>query len=240
VQAALAAGFNREQVVGVYVFETGGDGKHTELHPASAAIGYAQLIIANSTGTIAEQGQELATRLRAQGMTAKADLVLRLRRDIIAGNGGRVPSWAQAQRMASTQLGQAVHAANLDVDIGPQLQIVKLLETARLYRTYSQRNGTPARELTAEVLEAMNLAGPSSGYALGHPATAEKLTVNFFQRSGYEGNPILSEVGPDGKRHARTAASLMTRMSEIMHGPRRDLAGAREIASIFDELSPTP
>ncbi len=237
VQAALAAGFNRDQTVGVYVFETGGDGRHSELHPGSAAIGYAQLLIANSITTTVEQGRAIADRLRAQGLPAKADLVLRMRDDILRENGGRPPTWEQAMSVLSgTRVGRAVHAANLDLDIGPQLQITKLMTTAQSYRDYSRRSGTQ-RELTAEILEAMNLAGPVNGFWLGHPRTADRLTVNFFQRNGYEGNPVLSEL-VDGERRARTAGALMTRMSGIMHGERRNGAGSQEISRIFDELTP--
>ncbi|MEZ0314605.1 MAG: hypothetical protein ACAI38_22785 [Myxococcota bacterium] len=237
VQAALAAGFNRDQTVGVYVFETGGDGRHTELHPNSAAVGYAQLLIANSITTTVAEGQAIADRLRAQGLTAKADLVLRMRADILRANGGRPPTWEHAEGvMSATPLGRAVHAANLDLDIGPQLQITKLMKTASDYRDYSRRTNTQ-RELTAEILEAMNLGGPVNGFWLGHPRTAERLTVNFFLRNGYEGNPVLSEL-VDGERRARTAGGFMTRMSEIMHGERRTRAGTQEIMRIFDELSP--
>ncbi len=239
VQAALAAGFNRDQTVGVYVFETGGSGKHSELHSSSAAIGYAQLLVPNSITTIVEQGRGIADRLRGLGLNAKADLVARLRNDILAANGGNPPSWEHAYNvMSATPLGRAVHAANLDLDIGPQLQITKLKKTASDFEDYSRRTGTQ-RELTAEVLEAMNLAGPVNGFWLGHPRTADRLTVNFFQRSGYEGNPVLAEM-VEGQSRARTAASLMTRMSQIMHGERRTRDGSVEIARLFDELAPPP
>ena len=236
-EIALRAGLTREQILGVYAFETGGRGTHdmqAGIDPVtgrgrqiSTALGYAQLLAANSNTVLATHGELIAARLDAEGKPEKAALVRRLRREVLAIHG-RPPEWAEAQRIARTDLGRACHAANLDIDIGPHLQTVKLADTAQSYRDQARFNGMPEGPIPGDVLESMNLAGVFPGFQIAHPALANRLTVNFFERDGYEANPVAGR--------GRTAAGLRQIMRDIMSGAATRAAGYQELARHFDAL----
>ena len=71
-RAALAAGLTRDQIVGVYAFETGGNGTYdmqagvspTRPRAISPAIGYNQLLCTNTVSILAERGGRLLGALR--------------------------------------------------------------------------------------------------------------------------------------------------------------------------------
>src|SRR5258708_481601 len=70
--AASAAGLTRDQIVGVYAFETGGNGTYdmqdgvtpTRPNAISPAVGYNQLLSTNTVSILAEHGNQLMTVLR--------------------------------------------------------------------------------------------------------------------------------------------------------------------------------
>jgi hypothetical protein len=74
VKIAAAAGLSKDQVVGIYAFETGGngayDGQAGLIHPRpgaraiSPAIGYNQLLSTNSVSLMAEHGDQFVRALR--------------------------------------------------------------------------------------------------------------------------------------------------------------------------------
>ena len=76
-KAARAAGLTREQIVGVYAFETGGNGTYDTqagLEPPrpgaraiSPAIGYNQLLSTNTVSLFAENGRRFLAALEQQG-----------------------------------------------------------------------------------------------------------------------------------------------------------------------------
>ena len=82
--AARAAGLTREQVVGVYAFETGGKGSYDTqaglepprpgAHAISPAIGYNQLLSTNTVSLFAESGQRflIALEHKAKLLTGTA------------------------------------------------------------------------------------------------------------------------------------------------------------------------
>ncbi|HSI03739.1 MAG TPA: hypothetical protein VLC93_04655, partial [Myxococcota bacterium] len=133
-----------------------------------------------------------------------------------------------AQRIARTDLGRACHAANLDIDIGPHMQTVKLADTAQSYRDQARVNGMPEGPIPGDVLESMNLAGVFPGFQIAHPALANRLTVNFFERDGYEANPVAGR--------GRTAAGLRQIMRDIMSGAATRSAGYLELQRHFEAL----
>lgn len=236
-EVALRAGLTQEQILGVYAFETGGRGTHdmqAGIDPAtgrgrqiSTALGYAQLLAANSNTVFATHGELIASRLEAEGKPEKAALVRNLRQQVLAIHG-RPPGWAEAQRIARTDLGRACHAANLDIDIGPHMQTVKLADTAQSYRDQARFNGMPEGPIPGDTLESMNLAGVVPGFQIAHPAVANRLTVNFFERDGYEANPVAGR--------GRTAAGLRQIMRDIMSGAATRSAGYRELKGYFEAL----
>ena len=78
-KAALASGVTRDQIVGVYVFETGGNGNYDSqaglvpyrpgARAISPAVGYNQLLSTNSVSLLAEHGGRLTAILRQKANT---------------------------------------------------------------------------------------------------------------------------------------------------------------------------
>ena len=73
---AAAAGLTREQAVGIYAFETGGNGTYDgqagivgsrkDARPISPAMGYNQLLSTNSVSLLAEHGDKLVDAMKAR------------------------------------------------------------------------------------------------------------------------------------------------------------------------------
>ncbi|HET6839382.1 MAG TPA: hypothetical protein VFH41_06555 [Bradyrhizobium sp.] len=237
-RAALAAGLTREQAVRVYSFETGGNGNHDmqsglsasrpASHAISTAIGYNQLLTTNSVELLAEQGPEFvralsekASRLSGAARSAMDRKIAVLKRMVALARS--VPDeWAQHEKLGDTPQGWALHAMVLDVDVGPLLQTHKLLTSV----VFARAKGY-GRPLTAAELEMMNLTGDSTGLDMVTMPLAMREQVptsNFFQRSGYERNPVAI-------RH-NTVAKLLaitdSRMDSNSTSP-----GAKELAGAF-------
>ena len=76
-RSAAAAGLTRDQIVGVYAFETGGNGTYdmqagvspTRPRAISPAVGYNQLLSTNSVSLLAEHGGRLLGMLRQKSKT---------------------------------------------------------------------------------------------------------------------------------------------------------------------------
>jgi len=237
-RAAAAAGLTREQAVRVYSFETGGNGNHDMQSGLSAsrpgsraistAIGYNQLLTTNSVELIAEQGHEFVRELtekaaRLSGSQRKAtDHKIAVLKRMVAVARSVPDEWAQHEKLGDTPQGWAIHAMVLDIDVGPLLQTHKLLTSVIFARAKGY-----ARALTAAELEMMNLTGDSTGLdmvTMPQAMREQVPTSNFFQRSGYERNPVAI-------RH-NTVAKLLdvtdSRMDSNSHLP-----GARELAAAF-------
>jgi len=201
---ALASGLTREQAVRVYSFETGGNGNHdmqsglSTSRPGSraisTAIGYNQLLTTNSVVLMAEQGHELIKELTAKaaglsGAPRKAmDHKLAVLKKMVAFSRTVPGTWSEHEKLANTPQGWAVHAMVLDVDVGPMLQTHKLLTSVHFARAKGH-----TRPLTAAELEMMNLTGDGTGLDMVTmpQAMRERVpTSNFFQRGGYERNPV--------------------------------------------------
>jgi hypothetical protein len=236
-RAALAAGLNRELAVRVYAFETGGNGTHDmqsglSSRPGSRAIstavGYNQLLTTNSVELMAEQGHhilkvlsEKAARLTGPPRKAMDHKIAAVKRMVAFARS--VPDeWAAHEKLADTPQGFALHALVLDVDVGPWLQTHKLLTSINFARMKGY-----GRPLTAAELEMMNLTGDSTGLdmvTMPQPMRDQVPTANFFQRGGYERNPVAIRHNTVAKLLAVTDA----RMDSASQNP-----GARELASAF-------
>ncbi len=144
-RAARAAGLTREQIVGVYAFETGGHGAYDTQagleppgpgkHAVSPAIGYNQLLSTNSVSILAEHGGRVlaALRQKAKSFTGEARFAMERKiealKRMIAFSRSVPNNWNEHDRLAKTTVGGlGIHAAILDIDIGPLLQVQKLLE----------------------------------------------------------------------------------------------------------------
>src|SRR5206468_3969222 len=130
--------------------------------------------------------------------------------------------WAAHEKLANTPQGWGVHAMVLDVDVGPLLQTHKLL-TSVIFA----RNKGFKRPLTAAELEMMNLTGDGTGLDIVTMPQAMRETVptsNFFQRSGYERNPVAI-------RHNTVAKLLAVTDSRMDFNSNSQ--GAKELAASF-------
>ena len=235
---ALAAGLTREQAVRVYSFETGGTGNHDMQSGLSAsrpgsraistAIGYNQLLTTNSVELLAEQGHEFIKELTARaaslsGAPRKAmDHKLAVLKKMVAFTRTVPDTWSDHEKLANTPQGWAVHAMVLDIDVGPMLQTHKLLTSVIFARTKGYN-----RPLSAAELEMMNLTGDGTGFdmvTMPQAMREQVPTSNFFQRGGYERNPVAI-------RH-NTVAKLLAVTDERMDFNSAK-PGAKELAAAF-------
>ena len=235
-RVASAAGLTREQAVRVYSFETGGTGnydvqsgiEHGGTRAISTAIGYNQLLTTNSVELMAEQGHEFvrdltqrAARLSGSQRQAMDRKIAVLKRMVALARS--VPDeWAQHEKLADTPPGWAIHAMVLDIDVGPLLQTHKLLTSVIFARAKGY-----GRPLTAAELEMMNLTGDGTGLdmvTMPQAMREQVPTSNFFQRSGYERNPVAI-------RH-NTVAKLLD-VTDSRMDSNSNLPGAKELAAAF-------
>ncbi|HET9717191.1 MAG TPA: hypothetical protein VFP60_13500 [Pseudolabrys sp.] len=238
-KAAVAAGLTREQIVGVYAFETGGNGAYDSqaglvpyrpgARAISPAIGYNQLLSTNSVSLLAEHGARisafLAQKARASSGVAKLAMEHKIEAlsKMIAFCRSVPARWSEHDRLAKTTAGGfGVHAAVLDIDIGPLLQVQKLVDSINFARSKGYKE-----PLTPAELELMNLTGDGNGFdmvTMPHHLRARVPTANFFQQQGYERNPVARRTG--------VVANLIADIeSKMRRGAQAD--GARELAAAF-------
>jgi hypothetical protein len=237
-RVAAAAGLTREQAVRVYSFETGGNGNHDMQSGLSAsrpgsraistAIGYNQLLTTNTVELLAEQGPEIVRALaekaaQLSGAPRQAiDRKIAVLKRMVAHARSVPDEWAQHGKIGDTPQGWALHAMVLDIDVGPLLQTHKLLTSV----IFARAKGF-SRSLTAAELEMMNLTGDGTGLDMVTmpPAMREQVpTSNFFQRAGYERNPVAIRNN--------TVAKLLDVTDRRMDS-NSNLPGAKELAAAF-------
>jgi hypothetical protein len=233
---AQASGLTREQAVRVYSFETGGTGnydvqagiEHGGKRAISTAMGYNQLLTTNSVELMAEQGHEFVKQLTAKAATLSGpqrkamDHKLAVLKKMVAFTRTVPDEWAAHEKLANTAQGWAVHAMVLDIDVGPMLQTHKLLTSVIFARAKGYN-----RALTAAELEMMNLTGDGTGFdmvTMPQALREQVPTSNFFQRGGYERNPVAI-------RH-NTVAKLLAVTDERMDS-NSTKPGAKELAAAF-------
>jgi hypothetical protein len=231
---ASAAGLTREQAVRVYAFETGGNGNHDTqsgfhgTRAISTAIGYNQLLTTNSVELLAEQGPELLKLLgeRVAASSGPARRVmehkLAVLKKMVALARSVPDDWSQHEKIGDTPQGWALHAMVLDIDVGPMLQTHKLLTSVLFARAKGY-----TRPLSAAELEMMNLTGDGTGLDMVTMPQAMRLQVptsNFFQRSGYERNPVAIRNN--------TVAKLLAVTDERMDF-NSNKPGAKELSAAF-------
>ncbi len=201
----------------------------TRPHAISPAIGYNQLLSTNSVSLVAEHGSRLLAALRQKATALSGDAKLAKERKIeafkrmIAFSRSVPNNWNDHDRLAKTTAGGiGIHAAILDIDIGPLLQVQKLLDSVRFAR--AKHYDAP---LSAAELELMNLTGDGNGIDMVTmpPAMRERVpTANFFQQSGYERNPVA--------RRTATVAGLIADMEgKMAHAAQSP--GAKDLAAAF-------
>ena len=239
---AIANSLTKDHVVRVYAFETGGRGTfdmQAGIDPLtkqgrgiSTALGYAQLLAANSCNELVKHGPGFVRRLeelsrrraqtpeRTRELARKASIVRAMLKDL-----SKVPNeWKHHRIFSRTPQGLAIHALNLDGDIGPWLQVLKL----KGLREEAAKAGIFS--LNGAEIELMNLSGPATGLEMMLPVARGVPTANFFDRGGYERNSVVR-----GRTAAQLLAEIDTRMQAFMVKP-----GAVEFAAIFDRLARKP
>jgi hypothetical protein len=238
-KAALAAGLTREQLLAVYILETGGtsgydtqaglESKNPTAKAVSTALGYNQLLDGNSVELLDEHGEQFVAILTNSASKRGGALRRRIERKLpalrkmiafaklVPKNWSDHDRWIGHRTLALTQEGKAIHALNLDLDIGPLLQIQKLVDSVN----FGKRNGF-SRQMTGAELELLNLMGDPRGFdAITTPPDlqAKVPTWNFFDAPGYEANAIVR-----GKTVAQLLSAIEDRVRE-----GSDLPGAQEL-----------
>jgi hypothetical protein len=235
---AAAAGLTMEQVVRIYGFEAGGNGRYdvqaglesagANARAISTALGYNQLLTTNSVELMAEQGDDFIAALtkKAESLSGEGRKALERKIAIVrrmVDFSRTVPdSWSEHEKLAATPQGLGVHAMVLDVDVGPLLQAQKLLNSV----AFARLKGHHA-PLSAAELEMMNLTGDGNGFDMVTMPAAMRQRVptsNFFQRSGYERNPVAIRNN--------VVSQLLTATDAKMDREMR-LRGARDLAAAF-------
>jgi len=233
---AMAAGLTREQAVRVYSFETGGTGnydvqagiEHGGRRAISTAMGYNQLLTTNSVELMAEQGQEFVKELTARAASLSGpprqamDRKIAVLKKMVTYACSVPDDWSQHEKLADTPQGWAVHAMVLDIDVGPMLQTHKLLTSVIFARAKGYN-----RPLSAAELEMMNLTGDGTGLdmvTMPQAMREQVPTSNFFQRGGYERNPVAI-------RH-NTVARLLA-ITDSRMDSNSNLPGAKDLAAAF-------
>ena len=238
---AAAKGLTKETAVRIYGFESGGNGPYDiqagreydrKAKVISTALGYNQLLTTNTVGLLAEDGGDFVAALSEKHAAADgerkaglADKIVKLKKMVAFAR--TVPNdWNAHGRLAGTPKGIGVHALNLDIDVGPLLQTRKLTTSV----DFAKRKGY-AKPLTAAELEMMNLTGDGNGYdMLTMPAALRQKvpTSNFFQRGGYERNPVAARNNTVAKLIAATDAKMVQESK---------LQGAKDLAAAFDAVT---
>lgn len=232
---ALSLGLTKDQVVRIYALETSGLGTAdmvAGIHPItkkgapiSTAIGYAQLLAANTINEIRKSGPAFIERLEHKKhqhpeQAAALDSKIAALRKMTA-NARTVPDvWSKQVAHARTGKGLGMHALNVDGDIGPWLQAIKI----KGLKISASRNGRD--NLSGAEIELMNLAGPGTGLEMMLPAGRRAPTPNFFERLAYGRNTIV---------RGKTSEQLLTALDDRMNANVKN-SGAVEFAEVFDEL----
>ncbi len=240
---AIAAGITRDQAVGIYSFETGGNGTYNVqaglTHPSpraraiSPAIGYNQLLSTNTVGLLAQNGDRYVAALQDKAAHERGEAKAHLEGKIAALKKmiafcRSVPfSWAEHDKLAKfTYGGIGVHAAVVDRDIGPLLQAQKLIDSVEFIRSKGHQE-----PLTAAELALMNLTGDGNGLDLvtmPKEMRPKVPTSNFFQEHGYNRNSIA--------RRTAVVSGLFEDIDAKMKR-RADQPGARDMAAAFEQAA---
>jgi hypothetical protein len=234
---ASAAGLTKEQIVRIYGFEATGNGTYDiqagleynkSARAITTALGYNQLLATNSVEILAETGDHFVAALTAtaahlpQDHKKALETKLAIVRRMIEFCKSVPDDWSQHEILAGTQKGLAVHALNLDLDLGPLLQTQKLLDSV----VFARRKGFAAT-LSAAALEMMNLTGDGNGFDMVTMPLEwrDKVpTANFFQQRGYRDNPVAQKNNVVSKLLAATDAAMDNEVKK---------PGAQELAAAF-------
>jgi len=240
-KVALSAGLTKDQAVRVYAFETGGNGTYDGQaglvgaggskggRAISPAMGYNQLLSTNTVSLLAEHGEKFVAALtaaaasRTDAQREAMDRKIAALKKMIAFTRTVPNAWSAHDKLAKTTAGgMGTHTLVLDRDVGPLLQTQKLLDSVLFARAKGRNEA-----LTACELELMNFTGDGNGFdmiSMPQELREKVPTSNFFQRGGYERNPIARRTG--------TVAALFASIEGKMDRASQ-AQGARDLAEAF-------
>jgi hypothetical protein len=237
-QVAAAAGLTKEQAVRIYGFEASGNGAYDVqagleynrpgARAITTALGYNQLLTTNSVELMAESGGKFLAVLEEEarglpeGQNASLERTIAVVRAMIAYARSVPDDWGRHELLANTPKGLAIHAMNLDLDVGPLLQTQKLLDSI----VFARKKGY-GRAMTAAELEMMNLTGDGNGFdmvLMPDDWRSQVPTANFFQRSGYGHNPVA--------QRNNVVATLIGATNAVMDAETKK-QGAKDLAAVF-------
>jgi hypothetical protein len=238
---AAAAGISKEQAVRIYGFEASGMGTYEVqagledpgrpgAEAISTALGYNQLLATNTIELLAQKGDQFIALLAQKSRALSGDAKRAMERKISVLRSmvdfcRTVPDdWSEHETLARTPQGLGVHALNLDVDVGPLLQTQQLLGSI----LYARANGY-GQPLSAAELEMMNLTGDANGLdmiTMPPEMRSQVPTANFFERRGYERNPVAIRNN--------VVATLLAATDAIMDRETK-LQGAKDLAAVFPD-----
>ena len=228
-KVATEAGLTREQAVRIYAFETGGNGEYDtqagltsnrNAKPISTAIGYNQLLSANSVNLLAGHGDKFLAALNsaAAGLVAAdreaMDRKIEALQKMIAVSRSVPNSWNAHGKLARTDGGKGIHAATLDRDIGPLLQTQKLLELGCLRQGARLTRAARCGRTRADELHRRRQRLRHGDHAAGTARQGADLESLPARR--LRGQPARA-----AHRHGRGAVSVDRRQD----GPRLAIAG---------------
>ncbi len=236
-EESLALGLEKDHVVRVYALETGGKGTADmqaginpttgKGRPISTALGYAQLLAANTIEQLVKHGDTFIARLKRKlAVATNPKRAAELKNKIASVQkmlkvARSIPNdWYKQRALARTSRGYGIHVLNLDGDIGPWLQSVKL----KSLKDFAARKGV--HNLSGEEIEMMNLTGPQTGLDAMHPFGLTAPMSNFFTRAAYQRNKMTI-----GKTSAELLAEFTRRMDASSKNP-----GAVEFTLAFEEV----
>ena len=237
---ALSYGLTKRQVVRIFALETGGNGtadmqaginpRTKKGRPISSALGYAQLLAANSVNVLSKHGTKFQARLarmisktRSPARRKRLQHKLNVLRAMIRTAKSVPYKWSRHIALARTGRGMGLHVMNIDGDIGPWMQVVKIADLKRM----AARRGLT--NLAGNEIELMNLAGPATGLEMMRTVGRRMPTANFFSRRAYYRNTIV---------RGRTAQGLLGALDTRMDQNSKN-DGAQMFIKIFDELNRT-
>jgi hypothetical protein len=190
------------------------------------------LLSTNTVGLLAEHGDTLVALLARKAaamsgppkaaMLGKIDALKRM-----VAFSRTVPNrWSEHDKLAkTTRGGMGIHAAVLDLDLGPWLQTRKLVTSLHFARARGHK-----APLSAAELELMNFTGDGNGIDMVSmpQALRERVpTANFFQQEGYERNPIARRTG--------VVAALIADIAARAERGRKE-PGAQELEGAFVDV----
>jgi hypothetical protein len=264
----------------IYTFEVGGIGKVDTLsgvspnavdgrniHPASTAIGYNQLMPATSLSFV-DGSQSVNKRLKAlaaeepsrsQEILEKNKIFSEVQHSLheqlmkfaktnsakyLDADGkanyslycdfakSEIPS---SNGLTGREMASAIQALNMDKDIGPILQSLQLddifkhsLKNNTLQSALTEKFHGKADDFLPASVELANLAGTANAGEMLKPENADYPTVNFFNRQGYDANPVT---------HNRTADQLLRAIYKHMQpkAGRATQDGMKEMIAAFED-----